>query len=116
MESSKTRKADHGFFLSMVQVASAVRLDPFKIRRQKSQNKGVEVVMTESIAKLRAEKLAAHQSKTTKSSGRLQVRVGVETEDLVSQLAILLGCKRAEVVQLAIREFAGRIHPALLPA
>ena len=72
------------------------------------------MIMTDSVAKLRAEKLAAHQKKRSTSSGRLQVRVGVEVEDLVAQLAILLGCKRAEVVQLAIREFADKIHPGLI--
>ncbi len=69
--------------------------------------------MTDSITELRTQKLQALEPSST---GRLQVRVGSDVEDLVKRLAIILGCKRAEVVTLAIREFADRIHPDLVSA
>lgn len=70
--------------------------------------------MTNSIAKMRVEKLTAHENRTTKRSGRLQVYVGADVEDLIAKLAIVLGCKRAEVVQLSVKEFAAGVHPDLL--
>jgi uncharacterized protein (DUF1778 family) len=72
--------------------------------------------MTDSIARLRQKKLAEHEGKPRTTTGRLQVRVGPEIEDLVARLAILLGCKRSEVVSLALREFANQVHPDLLTA
>lgn len=71
--------------------------------------------MTDSITELRTRKLQALENAPS-STGRLQVRVGTEVEDLVKRLAIILGCKRAEVVTLALQEFADRIHPDLVEA
>ena len=70
--------------------------------------------MTDAVARLRRKKLEDLQHRPRRSSGRLQVRVGPEVEDLVARLAILLGCKLAEVVSLALQEFADKIHPDLL--
>ena len=66
--------------------------------------------MAKSITELRTQKLQALDN-APPSTGRLQVRVGTDVEDLVKRLAIILGCKRAEVVTLAVREVADRIHP-----
>lgn len=71
--------------------------------------------MTDSITDLRTQKLQALEN-APPSTGRLQVRVGTDVEDLVKRLAIILGCKRAEVVTLALREFADRVHPDLVNA
>lgn len=71
--------------------------------------------MAKSITELRTQKLQALDN-APPSTGRLQVRVGTDVEDLVKRLAIILGCKRAEVVTLAIREFADRIHPDIVNA
>lgn len=71
--------------------------------------------MPKSITELRTQKLQALDN-APPSTGRLQVRVGTEIEDLVKRLAIILGCKRAEVVTLAVREFADRIHPDIVNA
>ena len=71
--------------------------------------------MTDSITELRTRKLQALENAPS-STGRLQVRVGTEVEDLVKRLAIILGCKLAEVVTLALQEFADRIHPDLVEA
>ena len=71
--------------------------------------------MAKSITELRTQKLQALDN-APPSTGRLQVRVGTEIEDLVKRLAIILGCKRAEVVTLAVREFADRIHPDIVNA
>jgi hypothetical protein len=71
--------------------------------------------MAKSITELRTQKLQALDN-APPSTGRLQVRVGTDVEDLVKRLAIILGCKRAEVVTLAVREFADRIHPDIVNA
>ena len=70
--------------------------------------------ITERIDNIRTKRLIEFDSKPSNSRGRLQVYCGTETEDLVKRLAILIGCKRAEIVQLALKEFAEKIDPNLL--
>ena len=57
-----------------------------------------------------------HFEEGTKVSNdsRLQVRVPSELVALVEKLAIVMGCKRAEVVSLAISELAENVDPQLL--
>ena len=50
------------------------------------------------------------------NDSRLQVRVPSELVALVEKLAIVMGCKRAEVVSLAISELAENVDPQLLSA
>ena len=66
------------------------------------------------ITKRRTEALRTYNEDPSPANGRLQVRVDPEYQHLVNQLSIIMGCKRAEVVQLALSEFAARIHPDLL--
>lgn len=90
-------------------------LDPFEIAPKKSEIfTHRSTTMTDAVARLRRQKLMEHKDRPRTPTGRLQVRVGPEVEDLVARLAILLGCKRAEVVRLALEEFAEKIHPELL--
>jgi len=68
------------------------------------------------ITRSRTRALQDYDENPSPANGRLQVRVGEEYQHLVNRLSILMGCKRAEVVQLALEEFAARIHPDLTAA
>lgn len=72
--------------------------------------------LTDIIAENRSKALEAYEALEPRSTGRLQVRVGVDYCDLVNRLAILMGCKRAEVVRLALDELGDKIQPQLLEA
>ena len=48
------------------------------------------------------------------NDSRLQVRVPSDLAALVERLAIVLGCTRAEVLSLALDEFAEKLHPELV--
>ncbi len=50
------------------------------------------------------------------NDSRLQVRVPSDLAALVERLAIVLGCTRAEVLSLALDEFAEKLHPELVSA
>ena len=70
--------------------------------------------ITTRIIQSRTRALDEYNNQTRTPSGRLQVHVGEEHHHLVNRLSILMGCKRAEVLRLALDEFAERIHPDLL--
>jgi len=72
--------------------------------------------LTDIIAENRSKALEEYESQGPHATGRLQVRIGVEYCDLVNRLAILMGCKRAEVVRLALNELGDKIQPQLLEA
>ncbi len=59
-------------------------------------------------------RMTAYEEQTpNQNTARLQVRVPNDLVDLVARLALLIGCKRAEVVSLALKEFAAKIEPSL---
>ncbi len=70
--------------------------------------------ITSHIIRSRTRALDDYNSQSAQPSGRLQVYVGEEHHHLVNRLAILMGCKRAEVVRLALDEFASKVDPDLL--
>lgn len=72
--------------------------------------------LSDLIAENRTRALEAYEAQEPSTTGRLQVRIGADYCDLVNRLAILMGCKRAEVVRLALDELGDKIQPQLLEA
>ena len=70
--------------------------------------------LIDELAAQRARQLLDYNENPAPENGRLQVRVDPEVTHLVNRLAIIMGCKRAEIISLAVQELAETINPDLL--